>query len=144
MYGIARASIERALGHRHRPDAVRDVDDLRVGGDPLHHAAADAGVVVLDAEVGEEGDVLVHGHVLPAPAPSRRGVDRVEQALEVVTARPRPRPSSPTERATRVVSGPMLTAGASPPIHAYAFAAEPEASTTRSPSGGSGWSSCVA
>ena len=47
---------ERALEHAAGPDAVRDVDDLRVRRDPLHHAVARADEVVLQAEVGQEGD----------------------------------------------------------------------------------------
>jgi hypothetical protein len=47
---------EGALEHRLRRDAVGDVDDLRLGGDPLDHAVAGADEVVLEPEVAEEGD----------------------------------------------------------------------------------------
>ena len=47
---------ERALQHLRRLDAVRDVDDVRVRRDALDHAVARADEVVLEPEVGEEGD----------------------------------------------------------------------------------------
>ena len=47
---------ERALQHGLRRDPVRDVDDLRLRRDALDHAVAGADEVVLEPEVGEEGD----------------------------------------------------------------------------------------
>ncbi len=47
---------ERALQDASRPDAVGDVDDLRVWRDALHHAVARADEVVLKTEVGQERD----------------------------------------------------------------------------------------
>ena len=39
---------------------MRDVHDLGVARDLLHHTAADADEVVLETEVGQERDVAVH------------------------------------------------------------------------------------
>jgi hypothetical protein len=50
------AEHERALQHLLGRDPVRDVDDLHLGRDPLHHAVAGADEVVLEAEVAQEGD----------------------------------------------------------------------------------------
>ena len=47
---------ERTLEHRRRRNAVGDVDDLRLGRDPLHHAVTRADEVVLEPEVGQERD----------------------------------------------------------------------------------------
>ncbi len=47
---------QRGLQHVAGPHAVREVDDLDVRRDPLHHAVAGADEVVLEPEVGEEGD----------------------------------------------------------------------------------------
>ena len=47
---------ERALEHALRLDPVRDVDDLDLRRDPLHHSVAGADEVVLEPEVGQEGD----------------------------------------------------------------------------------------
>ena len=47
---------ERPLQHRLGGNPVRDVDDLGLRRDPLDHAVAGADEVVLEAEVGEEGD----------------------------------------------------------------------------------------
>ena len=47
------------------------------------------------------------------------------------------------KRIARDVSGPIVTAGAELPVHANARAAEPDASTTTSPTGGPGESSRV-
>ena len=52
---------ERALEDPPGTDAVRDVDQLRVGRDPLDHAVAGADEIVLEAEVGEEGDEHLEG-----------------------------------------------------------------------------------
>jgi len=55
MYGIvSQASALR--GEAPRLDAVRDVDDLDVGGDPLDHSVARADEVVLETEVGQESE----------------------------------------------------------------------------------------
>ena len=59
---------ERALQHRLRRDPVRDVDDLGLRRDALDHSVTGADEVVLEAEVGEEGDEHV-----PAPSLRRRG-----------------------------------------------------------------------
>ena len=64
---------QRALEHRLRRDPVRDVDDLGVRRDPLHHAVADADEVVGQPEVGQEGDD--HGG---------DPTNRVDQTVEVV------------------------------------------------------------
>ena len=67
--------------------------------------------VVLQPEVGEERDDA-HVHASPSHrAPRRRG--RRDRASP-----PRPRPRARPTRATRVVSGPIVTAGAAPPIPA--------------------------
>ena len=50
------AQYERALEHRLRRDSVRDVDHARLGGDAGDHAVARADELVLEPEVGEEGD----------------------------------------------------------------------------------------
>jgi hypothetical protein len=50
------AEHERALEHLLRRNPVCDVDDLRVGSDPLDHAVAGADEVVLQPEVGQERD----------------------------------------------------------------------------------------
>ena len=119
---------ERALQHALRRDPVRDVDDLDLGRDPLHHAVAGADEVVLEPEVGEEGDRSRSGATLTdctaATRPSRSCVS--------ASASDR----SPAARAASLVWGPIETAGMSAPSSANARAAEPEASTTRSPSGG--------
>ena len=47
---------ERALEHRLWRDPVRDVDDLRVRRDRLHHAVTRAHEVVLEPEVAQERD----------------------------------------------------------------------------------------
>ena len=47
---------ERTLEHRLRRDAVRDVDDLRLRGDALHHPVTRSDEVVLKTEVGQERD----------------------------------------------------------------------------------------
>ena len=47
---------ERALEHVSRPDAVRDVDHAGVGRDGGDDAVAGADEVVLQPEVGQEGD----------------------------------------------------------------------------------------
>src|SRR5581483_1126847 len=129
------AQDDRTLQHRLRRDAVRHVDHARVGRDARDHAVAGADEVVLQSEVGEEGD-------------DRQGVESITSR----TAATRPSTScvrasattvNPADDATRVVSGPIDTAGAAPPIAAYARAADPDARTTTSPSGGSGRSGRV-
>ena len=47
---------ERPLEHMTRPDPVRDVDHASVGSDRCDHAVARADEVVLQPEVGQEGD----------------------------------------------------------------------------------------
>src|SRR5581483_3886436 len=124
---------DRALAHRLRRDAVRDVDHGRLRCDAAHDAATDADEVVLQPEVGEEGDVAVRhrsaNSAIAATRPSRSCVLASSAT------------STPTDSATRVVSGPIETAGAVPPADAYARAAEPDASTTTSPFGASACSS---
>ena len=144
MYGIARASISApsvtAIGPM--PWVMLMICDVR--RDPLHHAAADAGVVVLDAEVGEEGDRAGTWARPTLPGISARPrVDRVEQAVEVVRlGLDRDREPDRARDAARLGAdadrGRRRRRSRRTPC-----AAEPEASTTRSPSGGSGWSSCV-
>ena len=47
---------ERTRKDLARWDSVRDVDDLDLGRDPLHHAVTRADEIVLEAEVCEKGD----------------------------------------------------------------------------------------
>ena len=99
---------ERALEDALRLDAVRDVDDLGLRRDPLHHAVAGPDEIVLEPEVGQERDQ----HVSPTLTnrPPRRGR--------------RGRASSPPRRpggrrsASRVVCGPIETTGMSAPTAA--------------------------
>ena len=56
MYGIVFASTSAPCRICLRRDPVRDVDDLRLGRDPLDHAVAGADEVVLKPEVAQEGD----------------------------------------------------------------------------------------
>ena len=53
---------ERALQHGLRRYAVRDVDHLHVGSDPLDHAVARANEIVAELEVREERDEPVPAH----------------------------------------------------------------------------------
>src|SRR5439155_24662048 len=117
---------ERALEHALRLDPVRDVDALDLGRDPLHHSVAGADEVVREPEVGEERDEHCQREATPTAAtrPSRSCV-----AASATTRRP-------ASSATFVVCGPMVTAGMSAPRSANERAAEPEARTTSSPSGG--------
>src|SRR5207249_9698334 len=108
-----------------RVDSVRDVEDLRLGCDPLDHAVAGADEAVLETEVAQKRDEARHRSAsLPAStSPSRSWV-----GASATTRRPK-------SAAIRVVCGPIVTAGTSVPSAANERAAEPEASTTRSPSG---------
>src|SRR5205085_2488020 len=93
---------ERTLEHLVRLDSVRDVDDLDVGRDPLHHPVAGADEVVFEAEVGQEGDEHA-ASLTAARSPSRSCVSAS------ATTR------SPARSAARVVCGPIDTAGTSTP-----------------------------
>src|SRR6185503_2770217 len=136
------AQHERALQDLLRRDAVRDVDDLRVRRDRLDHPVAGADEVVLKPEVGKERDH--HG-------PGAYDVRAAGAARETASIKPSrscrrasAMTSTPAASATRVVSGPIETAGNSSPSCASASAADAEARTTRSPSGsGSGLSPTV-
>ena len=105
MYGSGVAQDERALEDVLRRDPVGDVDDLRLGRDPLHHAVAGADEVVLEPEVGQERDE--HSESLRrcrGVRHTRCACDRLDEAVEVVSVPPRrprrrrvrgPRGSSP-------------------------------------------------
>src|SRR5258708_4535300 len=127
---------ERALQDRLRGDPVREVDDLDLGRNALDHAVAGADEVVGEAEVRQERDEAML-HVRDASASTAA----TRPSRSCVSASPRT--VRPTLSATCVVCGPIETAGRSPPIAAYARAAEPDASTTTSPAGGSGVKSRV-
>ena len=103
---------ERALEHRLRRDAVRDVDDLDLGRDPLHHAVTGADEVVLQPEVRQERDEARHtrGGSLRGP---RRPVSS-----------PRRRRRARRRGAAAVVCGPIVTTGTVEPSFAQARAAE--------------------
>ena len=58
---------DRPLQHAVRLDPVRDVDDLDLGRDPLHHAMAGADEVVLEPEVGQERDQHVRAKLIDSP-----------------------------------------------------------------------------
>ena len=90
----------------------------------------------VEPEVGEERDEPVL-HERDATTSDGR-----DEPVEVVGLRLGD-DRQPDRGGDRVVCGPIDTAGARPPIAAYARAAEPDASTTTSPSGGSGASSRV-
>ena len=47
---------QRSVKKAPRFDAVRDVDDLDIGGNPLDHTVAGTDEVVLETEVGQKGD----------------------------------------------------------------------------------------
>ena len=104
--------------------------------DPLHHAAADTDEVVLEPEVGQERDVLEH------LAPPGELGDGRDEPVQVVRRRLDRDVEADRARDPRRL-GPDRDGRAAPPIQAYARAAEPDASTTTSPAGGSGWSSTV-
>ena len=89
---------ERALEDLLRRDPVRDVDDLRLGRDPLDHAVARADEVVLEPEVAQEADE----HAAEPIAASRPATSCVSASRTT---------STPASRAAAVVCGPMLTAG---------------------------------
>ena len=118
---------ERALQDLLRRDPMGDVDDLRLGRDPLDHAVARADEVVLKAEVAQEGDEHA------AEPRCRREQGRRRRASSAGLAHRRRRRDS--RRAACVVCGPMVTAGMSAPRRPNARAADAEASTTRSPAG---------
>ena len=94
---------DRALQHRLRLDAVRHVDHAHVGRDARHHAVARPDEVVLQPEVGQERD---RAHVRPESITSRTAATRPSRSCVAASAAT----SSPTDRATRVVSGPIVTA----------------------------------
>src|SRR4029079_18728083 len=123
---------ESALKHMLRRDPVRDVDHLDIRRDALDHAATGSGEVVLQAEIGQEGDELAcdAASLTAATRPSRSWL-----SASATTVRPR-------SRASIDVTGPMLTHGRSLRSAPSARAAEAEAITTRSASGnesGSSW-----
>ena len=89
---------ERALQDLLPRDPVRDVDDLRLGRDPLDHAVARADEVVLEPEVAQEADE----HAAEPIAASRPATSCVSASRTT---------STPASRAAAVVCGPMLTAG---------------------------------
>ena len=65
---------ERALEDPLRLDAVRDVDDLGLRRDPLHHAVAGPDEIVLKPEVGQERDQHVSPTLTnPPPRGGRPG-----------------------------------------------------------------------
>ena len=94
---------ERALEHVLRRDPVRDVDHLDIGRDALDHAATRSGEVVLEAEIGQEGDELAcdAASLTAATRPSRSWLSASATTF------------SPTSRASCDVTGPMLTHGRS-------------------------------
>src|SRR5205814_10350687 len=106
-------------------DPVRQVEELHVGRNPLDHAVAGADELVLEAEVAQERDEASHrsASLTASTSPSRSCV-----GASATTRRPR-------LVATRVVCGPIDAAGTSTPSVANERAAEPEARSTRSPSG---------
>src|SRR5581483_11307138 len=108
---------EGALQHLLGLDAVRDAEDVRVGRDPLDHAVAGADEVVLEAEVGQEGDDHAERLTMAFKSPSASWV--------FASARTR----RPAACATAVVCGPIETAAMSSPSRPNARAAEPDAST---------------
>src|SRR5204862_4230809 len=116
---------ERSLEDGLRRDAVRDVDDLDVGRNSLHHTVTRADEVVLQAEVRQERDEARHR----AAESTRPATSCVPASATTV----RPAPS-----AAAVVCGPIVIAGTVEPSFAQACAAEGEASSTSSPSGGDG------
>src|SRR5581483_8585300 len=126
---------ERSLEHTLRNDPVGDVDDVRLGRDPLDDAVAGADEVVLEPEVGQEGDEhegRLTTEAIAVTSPSRSCV--------VASAAIR----SPAALAARAVSGPITTAGTPSASAAKARAADGEARTATSPPGGtSGRSSTV-
>ena len=111
MYGVVFCRTSAPLQHRLRRDPVRDVDHARVGRDPRDHAVARADEVVLEPEVGEERDHASLGGV-------HQIADGGDEPIEVVGRRPPRRRVSPSRRATRDVSAPIVTAGSCPPIAA--------------------------
>ena len=101
---------DRALEHRLRLDAVRDVDDAHLGRDACDHAVTGADEIVLQPEIGEERD---DGHRADFIR-SETAATRPARSCVGASATTR-RPASP---AIRVVSGPIVTAGAEPPMPA--------------------------
>jgi hypothetical protein len=104
---------------------VRDVEDVGLGRDALDDSTALAGEVVLEPEIGQEGD---------------------ERTCDAATITASVRPSrsalfasatteSPSLRAAAEVTGPIETHGRSTRRRAKLRAADAEARTTRSPSG---------
>ena len=109
--------------------------------DPLDHAVAGADEVVLEPEVGEEGDEHRLPRVYDAARPAARPLTA---GPATATARPALECSSasattsrPAARAAREVSGPIDTTAKPSPSAASARAAEGEVSTTRSAAGNS-------
>ena len=80
---------ERALKHVLRRDPVRDVDHLGLGRDALDHAAAGAGEVVLEAEIGQEGDELAcdAASLTAATRPSRSWLSASATTVETEVTR---------------------------------------------------------
>src|SRR5205809_2639558 len=104
---------------------VGDVNHLDVGSDPLDDAAADAREVVLEPEVGQEGDEPACD---AASLTARASPSRSWLSASATT-------SSPSLRASAVVTGPIETHAISASSAASARAADAEATTARSPAG---------
>src|SRR5206468_12056492 len=111
---------ERTLQNGLRRDSVRDVDDVDLRRDALHHAVAGADEVVFEAEVRQERDESRH-----AAAESTRPLASRVFASATTTM--------PSARAAAMVCGPIEIAGTDAPSQAQARAADGEASRTRSP-----------
>jgi hypothetical protein len=81
---------ERTLQDLLGRNPVRDVDDLSLGCDALHHPVARAHEVVLEAEVGQEGDEHALS-VIALTARVTRAALRVARNEHRLTVRPRTR-----------------------------------------------------
>jgi hypothetical protein len=99
---------ERALKDVLRRNAVRDVDHVRVRRNALDHAAARAHEVVLETEVGQEGDEPARdaASLTAATRPSRSCV-----SASAATG-------MPSFLASADVTGPMDTAAVDAPVRA--------------------------
>src|SRR5207249_1605019 len=95
------AQHDRALQHRLRLDAVRYIDDANVRGDARDHAVTRPDEVVLETEVGEKRD---DAHDCRESITSRTAATRPSRSWVAASAAT----SSPTARATRDVSGPIV------------------------------------
>ena len=133
MYGSVFASIERALQHAAGTDAVRDVDDLRVGRDPLRsrRGTCRRSRPARPKSVRNVMNDPVESDCTASSRPSR--------SCDAATAAT----SSPCSRASASVCGPIATTGRRAPVAASARAADGDATTATSPSGAGGRSSTV-